>query len=267
MRWLGVLLERLDPVATGVTGGLLLTGTALGLSVAMALVPAALPEPWNLVAAATLLKLSFSGAALERTVAAAASADAREMRNRASRLVSRDVSEMDEGHITSALVETLSENSTDSFFTPLAYFALLGIPGALAYRALDTVDSTYGYPEEGGRGLVPARLEDAATFLPARLAVAPLYLAALVGIGPGAARDGLRTARRYGQGRDGFNGGVMAYYAGALGKRLEKPGAYVMGEGPLPGRGDAERAVALFRWFQAASILLLVPAMVLVAHV
>lgn len=212
-----------------------------------AAVPSLLPGLLALAAAVLLLKLSISGAALESAVASAASAEGEEARARTDLLVSRDATDLSEGHLHSALLETLSENTTDSLLTPLLYYGLLGLPGALAYRALDTVDSMLGYPSRGRLGLVPARAEDAATALPALIALLPLSLAAAALRGPRAAANGLRAARTHRHDRAGYNGKVMAFYAGALGVTLEKPGAYAMGTGPLPAPSDVRSGVTLFR--------------------
>ncbi|MBS1264085.1 MAG: Cobalamin biosynthesis protein CbiB [Methanonatronarchaeales archaeon] len=240
-------MECLEPRATGLAGGAAITALALGLAVALSLLPRLLTGWTELLAAALLLNLSVSAASLEREIGRAAASPLEERRIRASHLVSRDVSGMDEGLLNSALLESLSENATDSVFTPLLYFALLGLPGALAYRALDTVDSMLGYPSEGRGGLVPARLEDAATAVPALLVLLPLSAAALATGGPSAARRGISSCLRFGRSREGFNGWAMAFYAGALDVSLEKPGSYVMNPGRLPDAGAAGRGVRLSR--------------------
>lgn len=255
VRWLGIGIERLEPYLGGYIGGIVLTAAALTPPTALGLGIEGVRGPVALAASAAVLSLAFSASGLEKAVLGARGETLSEARAETSLLVSRDVSDMGRGQLNSSLLETVSENATDSFFTPLFYFSLLGLPGALAYRALDTLDSMVGYPEEGPGGAVPAILEDAATVVPAALALAPLSAAAFFAFGPRAVGSGLRSTRLYGGERPGFNGWVMAFYAGALGVSLEKPGSYRMNAGPLPTTRDVKRGVTLFR----ASILTSLP--------
>jgi adenosylcobinamide-phosphate synthase len=112
---------------------------------------------------------------------------------------------------------------------PLFYFALLGLPGAVAYRAVNTLDAMIGYR---GRyeylGKASARLDDALNFVPARLTALLLVIAGALS-GLGAAR-GWRVLRRDGGATESPNAGrPMAAMAGLLGVVLEKPGHYRLG--------------------------------------
>jgi len=208
-----------------------------------------------------LLKLSFSAATLESSVKEAAKGDTEEVRRRTANLVSRDVTDMEEGHLHSSLLETLSENFTDSYLTPLLYYTLLGLPGALLYRALDTTDSMYGYPTQEARGKIPAKLEDAATYPASILSILPTHAATHLTRGRDAALKGLEASRKYADARQGYNGRIMAYYAGALDVQPEKPGDYTMNQGSLPGKTDIMNGVKLFQASAATSIPLLLAAL------
>ena len=85
-------------------------------------------------------------------------------------LVSRDSSQLTTQQATAATVESVSENMTDSFLGPWIAFALFGLPGAVAYRAINTLDSMVGYHGEYEYlGKAAARLDDLVNLIPARL--------------------------------------------------------------------------------------------------
>jgi len=146
-------------------------------------------------------------------------------------LVSRDTSRLDPPLLSAAAVESVAENSGDSFVAPLFYFAIFGPPGALAYRMLNTFDSMVGYHGKYEHlGKAAARLDDLANLVPARLAGLLLVLASA------AAGAGLvpawRTMWRYHAATESPNAGwPMSAMAGALGVRLEKVGHYRLGDG------------------------------------
>ena len=94
-------------------------------------------------------------------------------------IVGRDTNYLNEHEIVRATVETVSENTVDGIISPLFYFAVGGLPLAVAYRAVNTMDSMLGYKNEKYLyfGRVAARLDDVANFIPARL-TAILFIAA-----------------------------------------------------------------------------------------
>ncbi len=150
-------------------------------------------------------------------------------------LVSRPVEDLSAAHVASATVESVAENLTDSVVAPLGCYALWGLPGAWAYRALNTADAMWGYrdPRYERLGKAAARLDDLANLLPARLAAGMLAAGAHLAGEDG--RAALRVMRRDHRATASPNAGwTMAAMAGALGVSLEKPGAYRLGEGALP---------------------------------
>ncbi len=94
-----------------------------------------------------------------------------EARQRVSWLVGRDTTELDEGEVTRAAVESVAENTVDGCTAPLLFAFLAGPLGALAYKAISTLDSTFGYKNERYLqfGWASARLDDLTNLLPARL--------------------------------------------------------------------------------------------------
>jgi len=88
-----------------------------------------------------------------------------------SRIVGRDTSNLSDQEIRTAALETLSENLSDGVIAPMFWFALLGLPGMMAYKMLNTLDSMIGYKNERYLefGRTAARLDDIANYIPARL--------------------------------------------------------------------------------------------------
>jgi adenosylcobinamide-phosphate synthase len=159
-------------------------------------------------------------------------------------LVSRPTHDLDEGHVASAAVESVAENLTDALVAPLCWYLVLGLPGAAAYRAVNTADAMLGYrtgPLEHF-GKLAARLDDVLNWVPARLAgLALVGGAALAGERGRAALAVMRRDR--GRTTSPNAGWTMSAMAGALGVALEKPAAYRLGDGALAAAADIPRAL------------------------
>ena len=167
-------------------------------------------------------------------------------RARVAWLCSRDVSQLDEAGVRETALETLAENLNDAWIAPLFWFAVAGLPGAWAWRAINTLDACWGYrsPRWEWAGKWAARADDLGAWLPARLS-ALLLRPPLQRLSQEAARTPSR------------NGGwPMAALALRLNLRLRKPGAYILNaEGRTPGAADT--AAALRCCGQAAGLALL----------
>ena len=94
-----------------------------------------------------------------------------EGRVQVGRIVGRDTSELSAQEIRTAALETLAENLSDGVIAPLFWYALLGVPGMMAYKMVNTLDSMVGYHSERYLlfGCIPARIDDVANYIPARL--------------------------------------------------------------------------------------------------
>jgi adenosylcobinamide-phosphate synthase len=150
-------------------------------------------------------------------------------------LCSRDPSRLTAEDLVGASVESVAENASDSVVAPLLYYVCFGLFGAVAYRAVNTLDAMVGYH---GRyeylGKASARLDDGLNLLPARLTAALLIVAGAL-LGQDAAR-GLAIWRRDAASTESPNAGrPMAAMAGLLRVRLEKIDHYRL--------GDADRAL------------------------
>ena len=100
-------------------------------------------------------------------------------RTQVARIVGRDTSELSAQEVRTAALETLAENLSDGVIAPLFWFLLLGVPGMLAYKMVNTLDSMIGYRNERYRqfGCFAARLDDVANYVPARLTAFLMVLA------------------------------------------------------------------------------------------
>jgi len=166
-------------------------------------------------------------------------------RAQVSRLVSREVSSLDEAAVRQAALSTLSENLNDSVVAPLFWFAVAGLPGAALYRWANTADAMWGYRgERNGRiwtwaGHWAARADDVLSWLPARLT-------GLLLLAWGSVRR-LRALPQQARRTPSPNGGwPMGALALALNVRLCKPGMYALNEdAAAPAAGCTPRAIAL----------------------
>jgi adenosylcobinamide-phosphate synthase len=173
-------------------------------------------------------------------------------RERLRWLCSRDPSQLEEPALVNGAIESLAENLSDSVVAPLFFLCWFGLPGAVVYRGVNTLDAMIGYR---GRyewlGKAAARLDDVLNWLPARITALLLWLAALSCMRAqqlDLAR-GLRVWRADHARTPSPNGGhPMAMAAGLLGVQLDKPDCYVLGQGlALPARADLSRSLCLCR--------------------
>ncbi|WP_145581991.1 adenosylcobinamide-phosphate synthase CbiB [Yersinia vastinensis] len=167
-------------------------------------------------------------------------------REKLSWIVGRDTSQLEKPQITRAVVETVAENSVDGVIAPLFFLMLGGAPLAMAYKAINTLDSMVGYktPKYRAIGYVSARMDDLANGIPARLSWLLLSAAAWL------IRADYRQALRIGW-RDRYQHSSPncawseATVAGALGIRLGGPNEYFGERVEKPWIGDERRDVAL----------------------
>jgi adenosylcobinamide-phosphate synthase len=163
-------------------------------------------------------------------------------RERLPALCGRDASALDRTGLARAGVESLAENTSDAVVAPLLWGALLGVPGLVGYRAVNTLDAMVGNRSQRYRrfGWASARADDVANLLPARLtALLTCVAAPLVG---GQPAEAWRTWRRDGRRHPSPNAGhCEAAAAGALGLRLGGRITYPSGveQRPVLGRGRA----------------------------
>lgn len=108
--------------------------------------------------------------------------DIEKSRIQLSYIVGRDTTHLDEGEIIRATVETVAENTVDGIIAPMFYAFIGGAPLAMAYKAINTLDSTVGYKNEKYKdlGFASAKIDDIANYIPARIAVLLMAIGSLV---------------------------------------------------------------------------------------
>jgi adenosylcobinamide-phosphate synthase len=186
-------------------------------------------------------------------------------RQRLTHLVGRDPSVLDADGVARAALESVAENTCDAIVAPLLWGAMAGLPGLLAYRAVNTLDAMVGHrsPRYANFGWAAARLDDLANVVPARV-TAGLVAAAAPVVG-GDSRAALRTAIADGRKHPSPNSGYSeAAFAGALGVRLGGINVYAgriehrphLGNGRPPTHDDLRRAGRLCAGVTVAAAVL-----------
>lgn len=130
--------------------------------------------PLSTIASALLIFFCLAGTTLIREVKAvflALDRSLEEGRRQVARIVGRDTSELSAQEVRTAALETLAENLSDGVIAPLFWLAVLGVPGMVAYKMVNTLDSMIGYRTERYKdfGCWAARIDDIANYIPARL--------------------------------------------------------------------------------------------------
>ncbi len=182
-------------------------------------------------------------------------------------LCGRDPAALDADGLARAACESVAENTSDAHVAPLLWAGWAGVPGALAYRGVNTLDAMVGHrsPRYSRFGWAAARLDDLANYPAARATAALTVLCApLVG---GSAAGAVLAWRRDAGRHPSPNAGVVeAAFAGALGVRLGGPTQYrheleirpTLGDGTSPGVSDLRRAVRLSRLVQCGALVVAV---------
>lgn len=198
-----------------------------------------------LVVGTLVLKSCFTFSGLRRFALDTLVPNLGERRRRTARIVSRKTEDLGFDGLNSATIESVAENFTDSFFSPLMYFALLGLPGAMAYRVVNTADAMIGYrdPDHVYVGKATARLDTLLNWPWERLAAALILL----------------TSRSRAPSRDVTLDRqpprTIVAMARVLGVSLWRPGSYTVNQGSRsPGDEDVRRALGIIR--RAAALVL-----------
>ena len=132
-------------------------------------------SPWLTLAVETIfIFFGLAGTTLIREVREVFRATDRSLeegRKQVARIVGRDTSALSAQEIRTAALETLAENLSDGVIAPLFWYALLGVPGMMAYKMINTLDSMIGYKNERYKdfGCIAAHIDDFANYIPARL--------------------------------------------------------------------------------------------------
>jgi len=252
VRAIGALAARLETItrrvvpsarAAGVLTVIAVVGSAGTAACLLVRAAAALHPALGDAAAIVLLAFTFAARDLAGHALAVFSAlDRGELpaaRQKAGFMVSRDTGALDEGETARAAVESVAENTVDGVTAPLLFAVLGGPAAAMMYKAVNTLDSMFGYKTERYLrfGWAAARLDDAMNFIPARLTAWLVPLAAA--LAGGRPLQALRCLLRDGRKHPSPNSGLTeAAMAGALGVRLGGVSTYFGSVSAKPFLGD-----------------------------
>ena len=172
--------------------------------------------------------------------------DLEKSRIQLSYIVGRDTTNLNEKEIVRATVETVAENTVDGIIAPLFYGFIGGAPLAMAYKAVNTLDSTVGYKNDKYYylGFASAKIDDIANYIPARLGVVLLSLGSLfAGFNfKDALKIGIRDRKNHKSPNCAFSEGAVA---GALGIQLGGTNVYFGKEVYKPTIGDKTREIEI----------------------
>jgi adenosylcobinamide-phosphate synthase len=289
--WTGALIAALDSRlnrsdysfatrrAAGIASVMLLLAVSLGAGVALEAIVHAIPYVGFALAVLIVVTL-LAGGNLDQHVRAVATALRAEGlaggRRSIANIVGRDPDTLDQAAVCRAAIESLAENASDGVMAPILWFLLGGLPGMIAYKAINTADSMIGHMSERHRafGWAAARLDDLVN-LPASRLTGVMFVAAAA-IAPGAsASSAWRAFRRDARQHRSPNAGwPEAAMAGALGLRLAGPRIYGgvavddhwMGDGRTDATAqDIDRALVIYRVAFAGALLIVAALGLLVA--
>ncbi len=228
--WSEKVFRRVVPSArlAGVATAVFVVGIASGIAWCATEATFAISPMWGNVCAAIIVYTTLAPRDLTHHAAMVRRAlDCEDMslaRRRVGFLVGRDTDRMTEPEIVRATVESVAENTVDGVLSPMVFAFLFGPAGAVAYRAVNTLDAMFGYRNERYRefGWASARMDDVANYVPARLgAFLTAAVAPVVGGKPSAVwRAVTRDARHHRSPNAGY---PEAAFAGALGVQLGGP--------------------------------------------
>ncbi|MBN1654958.1 MAG: cobalamin biosynthesis protein CobD [Deltaproteobacteria bacterium] len=233
VRWLGRVSLALEPPArrllparaAGIVTASLVVTAAGGASHALLSLAATIHWLVADIVAIILLYTTFAAGDLalhaRGVLTALGEGDLARARERAGLMVGRDTRGLDEQGLVRATVESVAENTVDGVTAPLFYASVFGPVGAMVYKAVNTLDSTFGYRDQRYLrfGWASARLDDAANWLPARLTALLIPIAAAAA--GQRAMTSLRVLIRDGRNHSSPNSGLSeAAVAGALGVQL-----------------------------------------------
>jgi adenosylcobinamide-phosphate synthase len=280
--WIGALISALESRlnrpeysgalrrAAGIVTVLLLVVVSLGVGLALEMAVHAVPV-LGFVLGVLVVGALIAAGSLDQHVRAVATALRAEGlaggRQSIAKIVGRDPNALDEAAICRAAIESLAENASDGVTAPAFWYLFGGLPGMIAYKAINTADSMIGHMSERFRafGWAAAKLDDLVN-LPASRLTGLMFIAAAAVVPGASASSAWRAFRRDARLHRSPNAGwPEAAMAGALGLRLAGPRVYdgVVVDDHWMGDGRAEatiedinRALTIYRTAFAGALLI-----------
>ena len=244
----GKISEKLIKPYKGYGYGILIwLISVIPVEIAFSILPLYIPIiPLKLILLSLFLKTTFSIKMLYNIVSKSRELDER-ARNLVQQIVRRDLSNADKGHIASAAIESLFESLVDGIISPLFWFLILGLPGAMLQRLANTMDSMVGYKtkELYKEGYFSAKVDTIMNYIPARITGLLMVIAGKL-LGIKQSSNPFRFLKN--TQIESINARYPICIASALlGVKLEKKGYYTVGEGKLPGKEEIEKSLKLFK--------------------
>jgi adenosylcobinamide-phosphate synthase len=281
--WIGALISGLDSVfnqprfsfgmrrTAGILAVLVLLAASLGIGIAFEIFVRALPY-LGFIITILIVAMLLAGGNLGRHVHDVAAALRAEGlaggRRSVAKIVGRDPETLDEAAVCRAAIESLAENASDGVTAPALWFLIGGLPGIIAYKAINTADSMIGHMSDRYRafGWAAARLDDLVN-LPASRLTGLVFIAAALLVPGASARSAWEAYWRDAAKHRSPNAGwPEAAMAGALGLKLGGPRVYGgspvadswMGNGTADATPkDIERALVIYRVAAAGALLII----------
>ena len=249
--WIGTLIAKLTPLAqnqnTSVEklGGIFIVTIPVGIVVTLLLILdtgiSLLTADWITMVVSTvigviLLKSTIAIRGMERyaqaVIVSLEQGDLDSAREKLSMIVKRNTKSLDQNHVISGVLESISENTVDGITGPLFYYALFGLPGAFVYRVVNTADSMIGYKTDIFKnvGWFGATCDTILNYIPSRLTGLVMIISAI--ILQNNWKESYKIMLRDGKKTTSPNAGYpMAALAGALETKFEKINHYQLGDG------------------------------------
>ncbi len=235
---------------------------------------------WYILISTILIFFCLSGKTLIKEVKevfAAADRSLEEGRRQVSRIVGRDTSGLSAQQVKKAALETLAENLSDGVIAPLFWYLVLGTPGMVAYKMINTLDSMVGYKNKRYIlfGRIAAKMDDVANYIPARL-TALLMLIVGRNLKPAPFAESFSFVRKYCVCHNSPNSGhPESALAAILGCRFGGPAYYFgelvnkpfIGEVDKPfGKEELSKAIYVNRRTEVLMIIMIVTANLIIAY-
>lgn len=235
---------------------------------------------WYILISTILIFFCLSGKTLIKEVKevfAAADRSLEEGRRQVSRIVGRDTSGLSAQQVKKAALETLAENLSDGVIAPLFWYLVLGTPGMVAYKMINTLDSMVGYKNKRYIlfGRIAAKMDDVANYIPARL-TALLMLIVGRNLKPAPFAESFSFVRKYSACHTSPNSGYPeSALAAILGCRFGGPAYYFgelvnkpfIGEVDKPfGKEELSKAIYVNRRTEVLMIIMIVTANLIIAY-
>ncbi len=243
--WFGKIVSYLDrKLPPSILAGLIPPFSTVILAIFLSKIPEIFPFPLNLILSSYLLYTTISIKSMIEHASSCISGN-RILANRVQMIVSRDTRNLNEHQLCSAVIESVSENFVDGVLSPLFYFSLFGLKGALIYKAVNTCDAMLGYRKGKYEkfGKISARLDDILNYLPSRISL--IFYAFL---SKKAFICGIKKNPK-------LNGNSISAMAGLLSVTLEKTGEYSIDCGKKPEINDVLKSLKYFKLFSIAAVI------------